>query len=142
MPEPSRIPCTKCAAMILPSTAKATDGMCMPCVKGLKIRRKKARTHSKAQNKKELFLSATILIPILIAFVAGLYANSLIKLDSWPLSRDWHGLNFHFIISKAVWLVLASLFIKAWAILLCALRILPRERANLFPFGATFRIND
>ncbi len=32
--EEGRIKCTKCKAMILPSTAKETDGLCMPCYKG------------------------------------------------------------------------------------------------------------
>ena len=32
-PEPERVPCEKCKALILPATAKKTGGLCMPCYK-------------------------------------------------------------------------------------------------------------
>jgi len=32
-PEPERVPCEKCSALILPATAKKTSGLCMPCHK-------------------------------------------------------------------------------------------------------------
>src|SRR5712692_334277 len=31
MAQPSKIPCTRCGAMILPATAEQTGGLCMPC---------------------------------------------------------------------------------------------------------------
>ena len=33
-PEITKIPCSKCGASILPSTAGRTGGVCMPCAKG------------------------------------------------------------------------------------------------------------
>ena len=36
----TKIPCTKCGAMILPTTAEKNGGLCMPCVSPDKLKKK------------------------------------------------------------------------------------------------------
>ncbi len=46
-----RIPCAKCGAMILPATAEATGGLCMPCKQGFRESLEESKRWREEQEK-------------------------------------------------------------------------------------------
>jgi hypothetical protein len=47
----AKVPCTKCGALILPTTAQATGGVCMPCKQGNRENLERAKEYYKKQKE-------------------------------------------------------------------------------------------
>lgn len=57
----AKVPCSKCGAMILPATAEATGGVCMPCKQGNRENLERSKEYYRKQKEynpvRELWLS-------------------------------------------------------------------------------------
>ena len=130
--------CTKCNVVILQSTSDRNEGKCQPCAGGRKKMKGSpfSRNVDRPQNWWEVVIAFTVIVPFIFALLTGGYVGHLFRIDDINIPRDWNGIDFLDILKQVIWVPFAILYIRLWGYLIYFFKILPKDRAKKFPFGA------